>query len=330
MDWIEARIRTNEYGGDLVAAMLLDCGIEGTEIVDNTEMRRFLEANPLNWDYVDEELMSAEAGDVIVKFYVQDDGYGHETLRAADDALGRLRSQNPEGGLGDLGLSFSDKMDDDVWLSHWRKHYKPFRIGKSVVIKPTWEDYEAEPSDVVFCIEPGHVFGTGLHQSTRLVVETLEEVSPGAGRMLDIGCGSGILSIIGLMLGAKEAVAIDIDPTAAQIARENAGLNGIEPGRYRVFAGNVLDNTSVGCQDLSEVLAGKYDIVTANIVADVVIALAPVVSDMLSERGVFVSSGIISERVPDVSAALGEHGFKIDKILEEDGWAAIMASLQEV
>ena len=329
MDWIEARIKTNKHGIDPIVAMLMDCGIDGTEIVDNAEMHHFLETNPLNWDYVDESLMSAATEDIVIKFYVRDDGFGREILRAASDGLMFVRGNNTGIDLGELNLSFSDKMDDNVWLSHWRKHYKPFKIGKAVVVKPTWENYEPSPSDVVFNIEPGHVFGTGLHQSTRLVIEILEEVSPGSERMLDIGCGSGILSIIGLMLGAKEAFAIDIDPTASQIAYENAALNGIGRDRYRVFTGNILDNTSVENHDLSEISNGSYDIITANIVADVIIALAPIIPSILSERGVFVSSGIIEERSPAVLAALQEHGFEIDKTVKEDGWIAIVASLRK-
>ncbi|MCL2617787.1 MAG: 50S ribosomal protein L11 methyltransferase [Defluviitaleaceae bacterium] len=328
MEWIEARIQTNGQGSDLAAATLMDCGIEGTEIVDTAEMRKFLETNPLNWDYVDDSLMSAEDAGVVVKFYVRDNDTGRETLGMVRDALRQLGADNPAGSLGELCLTFSDKLDDDVWLSGWRKHYKPFRLGRSVVIVPTWERYDALPGDVVFNIEPGHVFGTGLHQSTRLVVEMLEETAPGARRMLDIGCGSGILSVIGMLLGVREAAAVDIDPTAAQIAHENAALNGIDPARYRVFAGNVLDGTSTEGHDLSEIQNVSYDLVTANIVADVVIALAPYVARVLGAGGVFVSSGIISERLGDVTAALDEHGFTIGEIKEEDGWVAIKAGFR--
>ncbi|MCL2616825.1 MAG: 50S ribosomal protein L11 methyltransferase [Defluviitaleaceae bacterium] len=325
MEWIEARIKTNECGVDPVISILMDCGIEGVEIIDPAEMRRFLESNPLNWDYVDEALMSAEAGDVTVKFFAPSNNHGKQLLGTIGDELRNLSLNAPDCAFGELSMSFSGGLDDDEWLSKWRKHYKPFRIGKSVVIKPTWEEYNASPTDVVFNIEPGHVFGTGLHQSTRLVVEALEKVAPQSRCMLDIGCGSGILSIIGMLLGAKQALAIDIDPTAAQIAYENARLNGIGRDRYRVFAGNILDNTSATGEDLSDVFNTKYDVITANIVADIIIALAPVVPRMLSAGGVFISSGIIDERVYDVSSALTEHGFTIDELKLEDGWAAITA-----
>ena len=317
MKWIEAVVRApDEAGADMVCAALIGCGVEGFEIVDHAQMQRFIEENPLKWDYVDEDLLARQDEGVQVRFYVADSPEGRSLLEAVRGELASLP------GLGGLGLCTTADLDDTVWLEGWRKHYKLFRIGHSVVVCPSWEEYEKGPGEVVFVIEPGHVFGTGLHQSTALCIRRLESLGMGAStKILDVGCGSGILSIVGLLLGAGSATAIDTDPEAVAIARKNASLNGIEAVRYDVMAGNILEDEGLRAR-----VGQGYDIVIANIVADVVIALAVHVPRLLVPGGSFIASGIIEERLGDVLEAFGSVGLGVVDVSIEDGWAAVRAT----
>jgi ribosomal protein L11 methyltransferase len=206
-------------------------------------------------------------------------------------------------------------------LHEWKKHYKPFRVGQRIVIVPIWEEYEAEPGDVVFIIDPGSVFGTGLHQTTRLSIVSLEEYVRPGDMVLDIGCGSGILSVISLLLQADFAFACDFDPAAAIATRDNALRNPIKPGSLQVETGDIFKDTH-----LRDVIAGRhFDIVVANIVADVVIRLAGFVKQYLKPDGIFIASGIIGERMQEVELALLNNGFTLINNLEQDGWFCLVS-----
>ena len=320
MEWFEAAVETLSDGVELVTAALMEAGITGLQVEDDFAMRMFLETNTEQWDYADEALLSAEKGAAAVKFYVTADAHGLELLSAARAALLALAACEPAESVGSLALS-SNAVNDEDWLDNWKKYYKPFKIGERIVVRPIWEEYEAENGELVFTINPGHVFGTGLHQSTRLCIAALEKLVRPGDALLDVGCGSGILSILSLMLGAESAVAADIEPGAADIAYENAAMNGVGKDRYTVLTGNLLTDDTLHRQ----IAARTYDVVVANIVADVIIMLSPLAPDMLKPGGLFISSGIIRERVPDVLAALAANGFTMLDKHVSDEWVCIVA-----
>jgi len=320
MDWIEAAVETLSDGVELVTAALMDAGISGLQIEDDYAMRLFLESNEEQWDYADEALLASEKGGARVKFYVTADANGHETLTAARTALNALRALESPETVGSLAL-VSDVVNDGDWLDKWKQYYKPFKIGRRIVIRPTWEEYDAQDGELVFTINPGHVFGTGLHQSTRLCIGALERMVQAGDMLLDVGCGSGILSILSLMLGAKHALAVDIEPDAVNVAYENAAMNGIGKDTYTVLSGNLLADDALR----ASIAETQYDIVAANIVADIITALSPIVPPMLKPGGLFISSGIIRDRADDVAAALDANGFDLLEKLTADEWVCMIA-----
>ena len=308
MKWYEGKIEVASESADMAAARLLDFGIEGVEIIDEYENMRFIEGHPSNWDYVEDGLMAAQKGAATVKFYLPED---------ACDKIDDIRQ-----ALADFGRADFMQVEDD-WSEAWKQHYKPFKISEKVVVVPAWEDYMPSDSEIVFKIEPGHVFGTGQHQSTALCAAALERYVFKGSTVLDIGCGSGILSIISLLLGAKTATAIDIDPSAEKVCLENARLNNVPPDSFKVQTGNILADKAL-LQDISQC---KYDVVVANIIADVIIPLAPVVKGLLSRGGVFITGGIIKDRCDDVIAALTENDFDVKDVTTRDVWVSIVAAL---
>jgi len=312
MEWIEVKIATTSEAVEIVTGLLMAFNIPNVRIVDDEAVGRFLLDHPLNWDYKDDETVYGEGAEII--FYLQNDEVERALLAEVSEALYRLPAEISEIDFGDL-LVKDGPVNDDDWLHEWKKTYKTFKIGAGVVVRPYWEDYAAAEGETVFAIDPGAVFGTGLHGTTQLCVLALEEMGLAGETVLDIGCGSGILSVIALLLGAGSAVACDIDPGAARCAMENAQLNGVD-SRYEAFTGNIFE----GVDFLPSSPGKKYDVVVANIVADVIIGLAPLVGEYLADGGTFVSSGIIDERAEEVKNALLSNGFVIKKTREQDGW----------
>lgn len=319
MEWLKVSIFTTSEGIEPLSGRLYSTGITGIEIEDEQDFNDFLENNTEYWDYVDEDLRESKKGETRVIVYVSDNAAGHEQLMAIKSELAAMKVLDEDNVFGRLEIE-TDGINEEDWANNWKKYYHPIEIGEKILIKPVWEDIDKNTDRVVFNIEPGLSFGTGSHETTQLCLETLEKyIKPGM-KVLDLGCGSGILSVIALLLGAESAVAVDIDPNAADIAYENAERNGIGKDRYTVYAGNILTDTKI--QDaISE---QEYDIVLANIVADVIIALTPAAKKYMKKGGVFITSGIISDRAEEVKQTLTDTGFEIVSEQCKKDWVSII------
>ena len=311
MKWLELHIDTTPAGLEPVSDLLRDQGIEGLVIEDEGDFHSFLEQNRQYWDYVDEGLEQSMAGKCRITFYLEDSEAGYRTLAMTRIALQPFKEAHP--AFGSLLLTMENVEDAD-WENNWKAFYKPMEIGERLIVIPDWE--EADPHGrVALRLNPGLIFGTGSHATTRLCLQALERlVQPGM-RVLDLGCGSGILSIAALLLGADSAFGCDIDDKAVDVAYENAALNGIGKDRYTVRAGDVLSDRKLRAD-----MGAGYDIVVANIVADVIIALAATARDLMSPDGYFLCSGIIDDRAAEVKGKLVENGFTILEENTSEGW----------
>ena len=311
MNWLALHIDTSPAGLEPVELMLSNLGIDSLEVEDEADFRRFLEQNEQYWDYVDEDLDRSMRGKCRVTFYTEDNPAGFGQVAAVRIALAALKRDHPE--YAPLIMTI-DGLEDADWENNWRAYYKPMEIGERLLVVPDWEKAEAK-GRVILRLDPGLAFGTGSHATTRLCLTALEKaVEPGM-QVLDLGCGSGILSIAALLLGADSAAACDVDDKAADIAYANAALNGVGRDRYTVLAGDIL--TDVGLQ---KALGGGYDIVLANIVSDVILALAPHVRYFLAPGGRFICSGIIDTRAEEVRAGLEAAGLTVLASDAAEGW----------
>ena len=311
MKWLALHIDTSPAGLEPVSDMLGDLGIEGLVIEDEGDFRNFLETNRQYWDYVDDELDRSMSGKCRITFYLEDSDAGYTSVAAVRIAMAELKKAHPE--YAPLILSM-DGVEDADWENNWKAFYKPMEIGDRLIVIPDWET--ADPHGrVELRLNPGLTFGTGSHATTRLCLTALEKlVKPGT-RVLDLGCGSGILSIASLLLGAEHAYACDIDDKAVGVAYENAALNGIGRDRYTVRSGDVTSDSHLRAD-----MGADYDIVVANIVSDVIIAIAPTVRPLMKEGGVFITSGIIDDRADEVRGKLEEAGFTVLEANHSEGW----------
>ena len=300
--WLEIAVNTTPDKLDEVCAKLAAAGMDGLVIEDEGEFLQFLEQNRQYWDYVDQELLDRMRGITRVKFYVTDDADGHAQLERYTHGLGFEHTVTP--------------LSDNDWAYSWQKYYKPLTIGDRLYVVPEWERDKPVPEGrSPLYLNPGLTFGTGSHASTQLCLEGVEAHTLPGRSVLDLGCGSGILSIAALCLGASHAVAVDIDPKAVDVAYENAALNGIDRSRYTVRWGDVLSD-----QQLKAEISGGYDMVVANIVADVIIGLSGQVRPFLKEGGLFLCSGIIDDRAEEVAQRLREAGWDILRTRQSEGW----------
>ena len=315
MKWLALHIDTSPAGLEPVEAALSALGIDGLVIEDEADFRRFLEQNKQYWDYVDEELDRSMTGKCRLTFYAEETEAGFGQVAAARIALARLKEEHPE--YAPL-LMTMEGIEDADWENNWKAFYKPMEIGERLMVIPDWE--EADPKGrAALRLNPGLAFGTGGHATTRLCLTALEKIVRPGMRVLDLGCGSGILSIAALLLGAESAFACDIDEKAADVAYENAALNGVDRDRYAVRAGDVL--TDAG---LRKEMGTGYDVVVANIVSDVIIALAPSVRGLMKEDGRFLASGIIDDRAEEVRAALEAAGLVVEETCASEGWVSFL------
>ena len=299
MRYIEVTVNTPGAEIDARCQEMADMGAGGFVIENEEDFKDFLEQNHQYWDYVDDELENQFAGVSRIKCYLTDDEDGIAVLRRINAAY------------DDVTTSY---VEDSDWENNWREYYKPIEVGEKLVVVPEWEE---APQDgrLPLRLDPGLIFGTGSHATTRMCLAALEKFSKPGVRVLDLGCGSGILGIGALILGCDSCLGVDIDPKAPDVVMSNAALNGIGADKMTAWAGDIIADSS-----LSARIGGGYQLVLANIVADVIIPLSAVVRQFMAPGAVFICSGIIEHRWPETEAALISNGFEILDHKSEEEW----------
>ena len=307
MAWLEITIDTAAEKINSVVTILTAKGFSDLVIEDQEEFETFLEENRAYWDYIDEELQEKLQGLSHIKLYLEDtDLSGMERLEKTVQEL-------------NLPMTVAPLAEVD-WEESWKDNYPPQEVGEKIVVLPYWLAQE-ETDRLKVILDPGLTFGTGAHPSTQMVMEKMEEVVKPGFKCLDLGSGSGILSIAALRLGAESAIGIDIDPKAEDIARENAAYNGFAAPEFTALTGNVTEDKIL----MKKLAADEYDLVLVNIVADVIIGLSPVLPNFLTEKSTLICSGILDVRLEEVCAALEKAGLTITAIKAKEDWRSVTA-----
>ena len=320
MQWLELTIKTSSAGIDLLGERLTVLGYDSFIIDDQDEFHDFLENNKQYWDYVDENLARHMEGLSQIRLYLEDGPAAMEQINDLKTQMLLLKQQNPKVNLGSLEIQLANLKNED-WENNWKQYYQPLPIGKRLLVVPQWLSPENPEGRLPVLLDPGMIFGTRAHASTQMCMIALEQEVRGGERVIDLGSGSGILSITALLLGSDTALGVDIDPKAEDIARDNAAINNLHADRFIAVTGDVIgDRTKM--LELSE---GGYDIVLANIVADVIIPLSPVVPHFLRKNGVFICSGILDQRLEEVKAAIESAGLHICSVNKIEDWCQITA-----
>ncbi len=315
MEWTEVNIYTSAEAIELLCAKLMDIGVKGFVIKDSEDFKEFLENKNGQWDYIDQDLMGLADCETCVTVYLPVNDQGADMLMSVKSMLSEMKAADTENIYGRLEAELSDIREED-WANNWKQYFKPFKVGEKLAVKPSWEEY-SDDSRIILEIDPASSFGTGQHHTTRLCLELIEKSMNKGDKILDLGCGSGILSIAAMLLGAESSVAVDIEENAAATARENAEKNNISPEVYKTYFGNILSDEA-----LADEIDGKYDMITANIVADVLIAMKEYFVRYLKNGGILIISGIIEERMEEVLSAVESVGFIREEVSVKEGWAA--------
>ena len=323
MDYLEITVSTASEGIEIVANALTSGGFDSLVVEDQAEYETFLEDNRAYWDYIDEEFQAELQGLSRIKLYLEVDGSEKKQLEKLNKVLAYLKKRFPDKNLGSLELE-QKLLPETNWEESWKENYPVQYVGENLIVLPYWNAEETEGRTPII-LDPGLTFGTGAHPSTQMVMEFMEElVRPGM-RVIDLGSGSGILSIAALRLGAMSAVGVDIDPKAENIARENAAYNGFGSECFSAVTGNVTEDVEL-MEKLSE---GGYDIVLVNIVADVIIGLAPVLKHFMKPGSIVLCSGILDVREQDVRDALNTAGLDIVARKEKEDWRSLALRRRE-
>ena len=323
MKYIQADIHVNREGIEPVLTALMNVDIMDTVVEDPADIADLLDKDQdWEWDYVDDSVIEMQNAEPKVTVYMEDDEEGRRKLAALQGAVEELKKEAAAGAYGknvDLGPLTVDVYveDDSEWKDNWKEFFKPKKGGKHIVVKPTWYDYEKEEGDLVIEIDPGMAFGTGTHETTSLCLRLMEDYMQDGDKVLDVGCGSGILAIAGALLGSPEVLGVEIDPVAVEIAQENLKLNGVT-GVARAQYG-----------DLTKGIDFKAEIVVANLMADLVMMLSADVAKHILPGGKYISSGILVEKRDQVAAVIRDCGFDIVEIREDGMWCAIVATPKE-
>ncbi|MBP3543975.1 MAG: 50S ribosomal protein L11 methyltransferase [Lachnospiraceae bacterium] len=315
MKWEKFTIETTTEAEDLVSNMLMELGIEGIEIEDNIPLSKE-DTMAMFVDILPE--LPPDEGKAKVNFYLEPEEEHEELIRQIKEGLEELRAF-VEVGAGTITES---ETEDKDWMNNWKQYFKPFTVD-DILIKPTWEEIpEADADKLLIQIDPGTAFGTGMHETTQLCIRQLKKYITPETRLLDVGTGSGILSIVGLKLGAKSALGTDLDPNAISAARENMESNDISPEDFKVMIGNIIDDEEMQ----KEIGFGCYDIVVANILADIIIPLQAMIAGQIKPGGLFISSGIIDMKEQAVLEAIGKNPeLEVVEITRQGEWVSITA-----
>jgi ribosomal protein L11 methyltransferase len=312
MKWYEVIINTTDEASDAISEMLTSIGAGGVAIEDPNDIRKEL-LKPGTLDYADQAFFDNLGEDVKIKAYFSNDKNLNELIELINEKI-KFVGNFLNTGKGYMGYN---EVDDEDWATSWKKYYKPVKIAERVVIKPSWEQYEASCDDIVIELDPGMAFGTGTHETTMMCAQLLEKYLKEGDSTMDLGCGTGILSIIAHKLGAKNITAIDIDDVAVNVAVENCKINNADDG-IKVIKGV-----------LSDVEPFKHNIVIANIIASVIVDISESMPYYVNKEGYFLTSGIIKERKQEVLDAYNSKGFKAVEILEMGEWVAIAFKCQD-
>lgn len=312
MKWAEITIKTSTEAVEAITNILYEQNVGGVSIEDPKDFK-FQKKNEFDWDFVEEEIFNSGYDGVIIKTYITEERDVTEDVELIKEKIHKLKDFGIDIGEGSVELS---QVDEEDWANEWKNYYKPTKVGKHIVVKPTWEEYEALESDLIIELDPGMAFGTGTHETTSMCMVELEKYVIPNSKVFDIGCGSGILAIAAAKLGAKEVLAVDLDEVAVKVSKENVELNKVE-GQVSVKHGNLMD-----------VVKDKADIVVANIIADIIKILAKDVHNFMKDDAVFISSGIIHAKVDEVKTSLIENGFEIIEVQTLGEWNAIVSKLK--
>lgn len=308
MKWVEVVVRTNRDKEDFVSHILYEAGAQGLAIEDPKDVLE-LAKEPDSWDFFDLNLKELDHDGIAIMAYFSENDDIDTILTYIKENI-EVKSPLDNDNWGIVHLS---QVDENDWAESWKQFYKPTKVGRSFLIKPNWEDYEAEDDEIIIEMDPGMAFGTGTHETTKLCIEALESFIEEGHKVYDIGCGSGILSIAAAKLGASEVVGVDLDPTAVKVSEENIRINQVED-RVDIRLGNLL-----------EVVEDEADLIVANILAEIVAGMAKDISGYLKKSGIFIASGIILDKVDLVEKSLRENGFEILELKRLNEWASIIA-----
>lgn len=325
MQWLELTIQTSSTGINRVADRLTALGYDSFVLDDGTEVQALLEQNRMYWGCVDESLVRQTAGRSQIRLYLERDHRAQTRLEALRESLSIWRRQQQDIEVGPLTITAAPLQEED-WENSWKQNYPPQFVGERLAILPYWAPLETAEDRLPIILDPGLTFGTGAHPSTQLCLTALEEhLTPGA-LVADLGCGSGILSIAALRLGAEIAFGVDLDPKSEDISRENARYNGFGDDRFRAMTGDLCQDERLWRYLTAQ--TGGFDLVLVNIVSDVICALAPMLPTILRSNGVVICSGILQSRLPDVEAALTAGGLQVLQRLQQEEWRCLVVGAQ--
>lgn len=309
MKWLEVSIYTSDFGTEIVSNALSDIGFLSVLIENKKDLKKYLEENKKSWDLIDEDLLNEKDDKINVKVYVNEDDI--KKINEIKDMASLLKAKDINNELGSLDITYS-KLENEDWANNWKKYFKPFEVGENIVVKPTWEEYENKDDKLLLEIDPGASFGTGSHETTKLCMLALEKYVNKGDTVVDVGCGSGILSVLAAKLNSKKVIAIDIDEMAVGVCRKSVDINDVS-NKVEVFKG-----------DLAEKIDLKANIIVANIFAHIIKRLIPDTKRLLKKDGIFISSGIIDDTINIVLDAYNANGFEIlEKNKMGDWWSVV-------
>lgn len=313
MKWIEVQIKTTTEAEEAVSNILYELGVGGLAIEDPNDVLAFMK-NEDDWDFIDPSLLNQEFEGVIIKGYFPESEDLIDKIELIKQNVEKIPQYNLDKGLGEVTVTEVYEKD---WQDSWKKYYKPKKVGDKIVVKPSWEDYEKNADEIIIELDPGMAFGTGTHETTMMCIQKLEQYLKKDDVVFDVGCGSGILSIAAAKLGAGKVIGVDLDVVSVDSSKKNVAMNNVE-NIVQIREGNLLD-----------VVDEKADLIVSNIVAEIIIDMTKNIKKYLNRDGIFISSGIILEKVDLVKESLESQGFAIVETYNINDWACIVSKFAE-